>query len=130
MAEHERQPESPFDPVADSPAPVDYARPEPLDYARPERTHTGLNFAVGFVIGLIVIAVTGFLIALLVERLADRPWAIHSTFAAAGFFATAIVTLIFFSRSISRRTGVGLRLGLLLGAGLMALLEGACFMDS
>jgi hypothetical protein len=121
MAEHERQPESPLDPVADSPA--------PLDYAGPERSRSGLDFAVGLIIGFVVTAATGFLIALLVERLAGRPWALHSTVAAAGFFATSSITFIFFFRGI-HRARVGLRLGLLLGAGLMAVLEGACFMDS
>ena len=101
--------------------------PAPLDYARPQRAADNVGYVVaGVFSGMAMVGVSGFLIALLVERLAGRPLATHSMPAAVGFGAVGAVALTSFFRGIGR-SRPGLWQGALVGAGVVALLEGMCF---
>ena len=117
-------------PDQDRSATPEPAPPRPLDYARAGRQQIALPMICGMILGVAGILVVGFAGSLLAEQLNNRPWALHSMLLAIVFFIPGALMLIVVIRNISRMTRGWFLIGLLLGAGVMSLMEGLCFLGS
>lgn len=114
-------------PDEDRPSPASPTPPRPLDYAQADRENVAVPMIGGMILGVAGIIVVGFAGSLLAEQLNERPWALHSVLLAIGFFVLGAVMLALFIRHINRATRGWFLIGLLLGAGVMSLMEGLCF---
>ena len=105
--------------------------PPPIDYApRPASTPRGGEIAAGVIAGVVTVTALGFFVAVVVDESTPAAWDLHSKVAGAAFFALAGVGLtLFFSGMRNRVQRRWFFLSLSLGAGVMALIEGACFMQ-
>jgi len=113
------------------PGPAESLSASPLDYARPSPSGTrGWDVAGGVMIGVVVTATAGFGVAVLIDESTPSAWDLHSRMAAAAFFAAAAVALVVFFHGIRDRVRrKWFFLSFAIGAGTMALVEGACFMQ-
>ena len=115
--------------MPDSPDQNDRADKTILDYAPPPPpSRTGWNIAAFLVfaipLGAALILVVGFFVGMMVFA-----GSVHSPPAAIFFFAAGVAASIFSIARLSRQRRASLVAGILLGAGLMALIEGFCFLS-
>ena len=112
-----------------SPPPPPPPQP-PLDYASPSSAARtpGREIVAGVLGGIVAVAAAGFVVSIIVDGLTPDPWDFHSGVAAGAFFATAAFGFgLFVVRVRNRDRRRWFFLSFLLGAGAMALMEGACF---
>jgi hypothetical protein len=102
--------------------PVSPMPPNPLDYGRVGRQRIALPMICGMILGVAGILVVGFAGWLLDQA--------HFMLLAIGFFILGAVMLAVFIQNVNRKAPKWFLIGLLLGTGVMSLIEGLCFMGS